>query len=105
MKRITNMIDQLTAIDTDLFLTLNGIHNTYWDYFMSAFSGKLIWIPMYVSIAYLLFKNLDWKEALLFVIAIGLAAGLSDNAPKPSAHLPRGCGRRIPTTKFQFLST
>ena len=32
------MIDQLTAIDTDLFLTLNGIHNTYWDYFMSAFS-------------------------------------------------------------------
>lgn len=72
------MIDQLTAIDTDLFLTLNGIHNTYWDYFMSAFSGKLIWIPMYVSIAYLLFKNLDWKEALLFVIAIGVAAGLSD---------------------------
>lgn len=72
------MIDQLTAIDTDLFLTLNGIHNTYWDYFMSAFSGKLIWIPMYVSIAYLLFKNLDWKEALLFAIAIGVAAGLSD---------------------------
>lgn len=72
------MIDQLTAIDTDLFLTLNGIHSTYWDYFMSAFSGKLIWIPMYVSIAYLLFKNLDWKEALLFVIAIGLAASLSD---------------------------
>ena len=78
MKRITSMIDQLTAIDTDLFLILNGIHNTYWDYFMSAFSGKLIWIPMYVSIAYLLFKNLDWKEALLFVIAIGVAAGLSD---------------------------
>lgn len=72
------MIEQLSTIDTNIFLTLNGMHTQYWDYFMEAFSGKLIWIPLYASIAFILFKNLDWKEALLLTIAIAVAAGLSD---------------------------
>ena len=72
------MLELLNDTDTSLLLFLNGMHAPFWDYFMEAYSGKLIWIPMYISIAYLLFKNLDWKEALLFVIAIGIAVGLSD---------------------------
>ena len=68
------MIEQLSTIDTNIFLTLNGMHTQYWDYFMEAFSGKLIWIPLYASIAFILFKNLDWKEALLLTIAIAVAA-------------------------------
>ncbi len=72
------MIEQLNSIDTNIMLALNGLHTPYWDLFMEAFSGKLIWIPLYLSIAYLLFKNLNWKEATLFIIAIAIAVGLSD---------------------------
>ncbi len=30
-------------IDTNIFLFINGMHNTFFDYFMSAYSGKWVW--------------------------------------------------------------
>ena len=44
------MIEFLSDIDTQLLLFFNGIHSPFWDYFMSAFTGKVIWVPMYASI-------------------------------------------------------
>lgn len=46
------MIEFLSDIDTQLLLFFNGIHSPFWDYFMSAFTGKVIWVPMYASILY-----------------------------------------------------
>lgn len=39
------MIEFLSDIDTQLLLFFNGIHSPFWDYFMSAFTGKVIWVP------------------------------------------------------------
>ena len=50
------MIEFLSDIDTQLLLFFNGIHSPFWDYFMSAFTGKVIWVPMYASILYILLK-------------------------------------------------
>ena len=36
------MIEFLSDIDTQLLLFFNGIHSPFWDYFMSAFTGKVI---------------------------------------------------------------
>ena len=47
------MIEFLSDIDTQLLLFFNGIHSPFWDYFMSAFTGKVIWVPMYASILYI----------------------------------------------------
>ena len=54
------MIEFLSDIDTQLLLFFNGIHSPFWDYFMSAFTGKVIWVPMYASILYILLKNFHW---------------------------------------------
>lgn len=48
-------------IDTNIFLSFNGIHSPFWDYFMSSFTGKFIWIPMYATILYILLKNSTGK--------------------------------------------
>ena len=72
------MIDFINTLDTKVFLELNQLHAPFWDYFMSAFSGKVIWVPMYATVAYLMFKNLSWKVALSFLIAIALIIALSD---------------------------
>lgn len=72
------MIDFINTLDTKVFLELNQMHAPFWDYFMSAFSGKVIWVPMYATVAYLMFKNLSWKVALSFLIAIALIIALSD---------------------------
>ena len=58
------MIEFLSDIDTQLLLFFNGIHSPFWDYFMSAFTGKVIWVPMYASILYILLKNFHRNVAV-----------------------------------------
>ena len=53
----TGIVQYLSEIDTNIFLSFNGIHSPFWDYFMSSFTGKFIWIPMYATILYILLKN------------------------------------------------
>ena len=48
----TGIVQYLSEIDTNIFLYFNGIHSHFWDYFMSSFTGKFIWIPMYATILY-----------------------------------------------------
>lgn len=70
-----NLLDQC---DTDLLLAINGAHNEYWDAFMYAYSGKLIWVPMYISLAYVLFRNLSWKMALMCLVGVALTITFAD---------------------------
>ena len=72
------MIEFLSDIDTQLLLFFNGIHSPFWDCFMSAFTGKVIWVPMYASILYILLKNFHWKVVLCYVVAIALAITFAD---------------------------
>ena len=61
------MIDFLNQLDTQIFLTFNGLHSDFFDSFMKLFTGRFIWIPMYVAIA-----------ALILSVAIGAAIALTD---------------------------
>lgn len=72
------MIETLANIDQSLLLYLNGLHNTFGDYFMSTFTGKWIWVPMYASILYILLKNYNWKVVLGCLIAIALTITFAD---------------------------
>lgn len=57
----------LISWDTNLTLWINGMYIDYWDNFMELYSGKFIWIPFYVSVAYVIFKHYCWKAALLCI--------------------------------------
>lgn len=72
------MIETLATLDQSLLLYLNGFHNAFGDYFMSTFTGKWIWVPMYVSILYVLLKNYNWKITLSCLIAIALTITFAD---------------------------
>lgn len=74
----TDFIKFLSEIDTDIFLYLNGIHSSFWDYFMASFTGKIIWVPMYATILYILLKNFHWKAVLCYVAAIALTITFAD---------------------------
>lgn len=43
------IINYLNQIDTNIFLYFNGLHNHYWDYFMTMYSDRFVWIPFYAS--------------------------------------------------------
>jgi undecaprenyl-diphosphatase len=45
---------------------------------MMLFTGKWIWIPMYLSLAYLLLKNMTAKQAMMCIVAIALVIVVTD---------------------------
>lgn len=75
---MNELIQILNNIDTSIFLFFNGMHTAFGDYFMSTFTGKWIWIPMYASILYILFKNYDWKVVLGCIVTIALTITFAD---------------------------
>lgn len=68
----------INDVDTDLLLWLNSAHNAFFDVFMMLFTGKWIWIPMYLSLAYLLLKNMTAKQAMMCIVAIALVIVVTD---------------------------
>lgn len=73
-----DILSFLSQLDTDILLTINGYRSAWADQFMYAFSGKWIWVPMYVSLIYLIFRNLHWKTALACAVAITLTITFAD---------------------------
>ena len=72
-----NLIDTIKLWDTSLFLLINGIHAPFFDGFMFSVSEKFIWIPLYISVLYVLIKS--WKkESIWLFIAIILCIVISD---------------------------
>lgn len=75
---LSDILSGLVDIDTDIFLSINGMHSPFFDYFMSTFSGKWIWVPMYASILYVMLRNFHWKVTLFCLIGIALTITIAD---------------------------
>jgi undecaprenyl-diphosphatase len=69
----------IERLDQQLFLFLNSLNSPFCDQVMHAISGRIIWIPLYLSI--LIYLGIKYKRKffviLLFII---LAATFSDQA-------------------------
>lgn len=70
-------MEYLKALDTDLFLALNGWHNSFFDPIMYWLSDKLIWIPMYLLIIFLIIRKYK-LQGLIMLLFIGLVIALCD---------------------------
>ena len=73
-----DLIRYITDIDTDLLLLINGSHTPVADAFMYLFSSKLVWIPMYASLLFVLWKNLSWPQLIGCLLAVALTIVLAD---------------------------
>jgi len=72
-----NLLETLKLWDTYLFLFINGVHAPFFDSFMFLVSTKLVWIPLYASVLYVLIKHWN-KEAIWLVLALILCIVISD---------------------------
>jgi undecaprenyl-diphosphatase len=82
-------VQQVLTWDEELFLSLNGLHSSFFDNFMWFVSSKFIWIPAALSIVYALVK--DKKKEFWFILAgivltIILCDQLSSSVIKPFFH-------------------
>lgn len=71
------MLDFLNNLDVELFIFINGCHNTFFDYVMTYASAKLFWIPFYIFLLYLIIKEYKVKS-LLVLVFVALLITLSD---------------------------
>lgn len=73
-----DLVTQLTELDTDLLLAVNGLHSGYFDTFMWLVSRKFEWIPMYLALVYVLLRNFHWKVVLAALLAMAAIFLLTD---------------------------
>ena len=67
----------IKGLDTQLFLAINGLHSSYFDNFMWVISAKLIWIPLYLSVLYLLIRTFK-KDSIWIILSVILCIVISD---------------------------
>lgn len=72
------MIDFLSDIDTQVFLAINGPHLPFLDIFMKMFTGRFIWIPMYIALAFMLWHATRNRSFIIYAIGIALAVTFAD---------------------------
>lgn len=81
--------------DIALFYLINGFHHPWADVVMSLISNRWAWIPVYMALAWLLWRQWGLRRAGWAVLALGLSFLLSDRISsgllKPLVARPRPC--------------
>ena len=72
------MLDKVLELDRALFLFINGAHTPWLDSVMVSFSASFTWIPLYVLLLFLFFREQPWRRALMAVGAVLLCFLLTD---------------------------
>jgi undecaprenyl-diphosphatase len=70
-------LQNILEVDKELFLSLNSLHNPFWDTIMLMVTRKETWIPFYVIILYFIIKNYRSK-ALPIIIVLTITILASD---------------------------
>lgn len=72
------MLEWLQQVDTSIFLTLNGLHTTFFDRFMMLATGRFTWIPFYLALAAMLWLRYGTKRTLLILVSVAVVITLAD---------------------------
>ncbi|OIQ22547.1 MAG: phosphatase PAP2 family protein [Flavobacterium sp. MedPE-SWcel] len=80
------MLEWLLELDQNVFIYLNSLGSESWDGLWSQITKQLNWIPLFVVILYLAFKNLGWRHLLLLVVMIALLITITDQTTNLFKH-------------------
>lgn len=72
------MIENLISQDRELFLVLNNLGSSEFDFFWIFISGKMSWFPLYVWFLYLLYKNYQLRQVFCVLLFLTLGVVVSD---------------------------
>lgn len=61
------MIDWLENIDHQIVLFVNGLHAPFFDEFMWLMSDKIIWIPFYLILLFILYRKNGLSQMFVFL--------------------------------------
>lgn len=79
-------MDELIYADKQLTLFINSFYSDFWDVVVYLFTSKLIWVPLYVSLMWMIFKRQGGRGLVtvgFIVVAVVLADQLTSGLMKP----------------------
>lgn len=85
------MINEILKLDEELFLLINGCHNSFGDFVMFWLSDKFVWIPLYLFFIFLVYRKYKIKTIIILIFAAILIA-FSDQI---SVHLFKNIFQRL----------
>jgi len=72
------MLERLIELDRDVFVYLNSLGTEFFDPFWLFITKQVNWLPIFAIIAYLTFKRLGWRHALLVVGMVAVLIAFTD---------------------------
>ena len=72
------LFTSLENFDYNLFRLVNGMHTPFWDDVMWWVSVPYIWVPIYLLLIFLFYRQFGVKGAVAAVLCGAVVAGLSD---------------------------
>lgn len=72
------MLEQILSIDKKLFIFLNGLGSEKFDFLWLIITRQTSWTPFFLFLLYLIFKKLEPKQFLFFLLCVGLLIFLTD---------------------------
>lgn len=86
---LTSLLDELIAFDKQLLLQVNGSDSLYLDRLIRILTNAVTWIPLYLSLFYIVIRNNETAAKILLVLAgaglcVFFAGSLDDLIVKPT---------------------
>lgn len=101
---LLTILDTLINWDIHASLFINGMHCGYLDNFMMMFSGRFVWIPMYVSLLIVMLRNFPIRVNLIcLVVSVLLITAIdqtSSSLLRPILCRPRPANIDSPIDQF-----
>ena len=78
---------QIVTWDKELLLALNGSDSAVWDQFMFVATKTVVWIPLFLSLLYMVMKSNSARQAMLLLACVAglflVSEGISSGICKP----------------------
>ena len=71
------IFNSLIEWDRELLVSINSLYNSFFDNLMWWISDRFVWIPLYLSIVFFLFK-IKGRDAMIAALAVGLCILIAD---------------------------
>ena len=65
-------------MDEMILLWVNGHNTDLLDTFMTIFTHRFAWIPLYIAVAYAVIRTLGWQRGLMYILAVVAAIVAAD---------------------------
>lgn len=72
------MVEKILQWDRDLFIFLNGLGSENFDWLWLFITKQINWLPVFALIAYLVFKRLGTRHAIMVLLLIALLVTFTD---------------------------